>query len=134
MQDRPSGEQTVTWDGGRLLGGNAPSGRYSFSVSATDADGNPVESATYVTGIVEELRFDSGMPVLVVDGQEVTLDGILRVLAGGPGDAAGAGDDGGSPPDLAGGPSAGPSSPTVDLSEATLSDLFQLISASNFQL
>lgn len=71
------GEQTTDW--------TPPAGTanadYTFEVNASDGNGNPVESVTFITGTVDELRFDSGLPVLLVGNEEVTLDQILRVLS-----------------------------------------------------
>lgn len=74
-----AGEGTIHWDG-KIDGADAPEGDYTFVVTATDADGNSFEGTTYISGTVDELRFDSGVPVLMVGAEEVTLDEILRVL------------------------------------------------------
>ncbi|MCP4869509.1 MAG: hypothetical protein GY898_12415 [Proteobacteria bacterium] len=74
-----AGEHTWTW----APDSTQPAGEYTFEVSAIDEDNNAVTTSTYVSGLVEELRFDSGMPVLMVNGNEVTLDGILRVMDAG---------------------------------------------------
>ncbi len=81
-EDLQAGEQNVVWDGRDSEGNVLPAGDYTFSVAAEDADGVGVGSSTYIQGIVDELRFDSGAPVLVIDGQEVALPNILRVLGG----------------------------------------------------
>jgi flagellar basal-body rod modification protein FlgD len=70
-----AGEHAVTWPGD-----DAPDGDYTFKVVARDAAGEDVTATTYITGLIDELRFDSGVPILMVGGAEVTLDGILRVL------------------------------------------------------
>ena len=77
-----AGEQSVTWDGRDSDGQVLPAGDYTFEVVAVDADGGGVPSSTYIRGLVDELRFDSGSPVLVVNGQEVALPQILRVIGG----------------------------------------------------
>ncbi len=80
--DLQAGEQSVTWDGRDSEGNVLPDGEYSFAVAALDADGEGVTSSTYIRGIVDELRFDSGSPVLVINGQQVALPNILRVIGG----------------------------------------------------
>ena len=70
-----AGEASIRWDAT-----DAPDGDYTFEVHAVDENGDPVDATTYISGRVDELRFDSGVPVLMVGSQEVTLDQILRVL------------------------------------------------------
>ena len=70
------GEQTTTW----APPAGTSAGEYTFEVHAEDADGFEIDAITYIRGTVDELRFDSGVPVLVIGNDEVTLDGILRVL------------------------------------------------------
>jgi len=72
-----AGEHSWTW----APDATQADGDYTFEVLATDADGNSVAATTYVHGVVDELRFDPGVPVLMVNGNEITLDEILRVLA-----------------------------------------------------
>jgi len=74
-----SGIQTVDWDG-LDTEGLIDSGDYTFEVRAYNEHGDPVEARTYVTGIVDEVRFDNGYPMLVVGGQEVGLEAILRIV------------------------------------------------------
>lgn len=76
LEPEIAGEHSWTW----TPEATAAEGDYTFEVVATDEDGNPVPATTFVTGTVEELRFDTGVPVLVVNGNEITLDGILRVM------------------------------------------------------
>jgi flagellar basal-body rod modification protein FlgD len=75
-----AGDHQVTWSGRNTGGGRAPEGNYSYSVNAVDENDQPVGVATFVTGLVEELRFVNGQPMLFIDGQEVGLGAILRVL------------------------------------------------------
>ena len=80
--DREGGMQSIAWNGtdDALQAGAA--GTMTFEVNAEDGDGNPIAVDTYVRGIVEELRFDQGFPMLVIGGAEVRLDQILRVFEG----------------------------------------------------
>jgi flagellar basal-body rod modification protein FlgD len=79
LGDTEAGIQSVNWDG---IGsdGPLPSGDYTFEVRATNEQGIRIETRTYVTGVVEEIRFDNGYPMLVIGGQRVGLDDILRIL------------------------------------------------------
>jgi flagellar basal-body rod modification protein FlgD len=79
-----AGEHEVTWSGRTEHGSRAPEGNYKYSISAVDDDGRTVPSVTFVKGLVEELRFVGGQPMLYIDGQEVGLGAILRVLSRAP--------------------------------------------------
>jgi len=79
-----AGEHEVTWSGRTEHGSRAPDGDYKYSVSAVDDDGKTVPVVTFVKGLVEELRFVGGQPMLYIDGQEVGLGAILRVLSRAP--------------------------------------------------
>ena len=81
--ERLEGLGRVTWDGLDDEGNPAPEGTYTFQVGATDANDAIIDGVTEViSGTVTELRFDDGSPVLFVDGEEVPLPDVIRVLAG----------------------------------------------------
>jgi len=75
-----AGDHEVTWSGHTENGSRAPQGNYQYSVDAVNENGDAVPVSTFVTGLVEELRFVNGQPMLYIDGQEVGLGAILRVL------------------------------------------------------
>jgi len=74
-----TGIQSVDWDGTGPEG-VLPDGDYTFEIHAQNEHGDPVETRTYITGVVEEIRFDNGYPMLVIGGDRVGLDAILRIL------------------------------------------------------
>lgn len=80
MTDLLAGENKISWPGVDAGGKDVAPGDYTFEVAANAEGGTAVDATLYITGRVEELRFDQGFPVLLVGGEEVTLDGILRVL------------------------------------------------------
>lgn len=75
-----AGMQTIHWNGKNDQGVMADPGEYTFDVVAETPDGEPVLGTTYVRGIVEELRFDEGYPMLSINGTAIGMDQILRVL------------------------------------------------------
>jgi flagellar basal-body rod modification protein FlgD len=113
MGELGAGEHQVTWSGRNTGGGRAPEGNYQYSVNTVDDTGQPVGVTTFVTGLVEELRFVNGQPMLYIDGQEVGLGAILRVLntppnpqESTPGDASSQGASADPNSDVSDGPSA----------------------------
>lgn len=79
MGSLESGEGTWTWDGRTSTGGQAEEGTYTFTIEATDTDGNEVGVDTLITGTVDSMSYDTGTPVPTIDGIEVSLGDILRV-------------------------------------------------------
>jgi len=78
-RDMDAGPQTVTWSGDRDSG----AGDYTFKVEAKDADGDAMPPiTTYATGLVSEIRFDAGFPVLVIDGRHISLSDVITVRPG----------------------------------------------------
>ncbi len=73
------GEHEVSWDGKDSSGNKVPDGTYSFQVTAVDTQGKAVETATLVSGTVEEVLQDGTKVYLKVNGRLVTLDSIIAV-------------------------------------------------------
>lgn len=73
------GEHEITWDGKDSNGKVVPDGTYSFQVTAVDTQGKTVETATLVSGTVEEVLQDGTKVYLKVNGRLVTLDSIIAV-------------------------------------------------------
>jgi len=60
--------------------GNAcGTGDYTFSVAAKDDQGDPVSAATYLKGVIESVKFENGMAMLVVNGHEIPFSQVLEV-------------------------------------------------------
>lgn len=76
---QPAGQGAITFDGlgddGRLL----PSGRYLYTVQATNAAGGSVGGVSTASGLVTGLDFEGTQPLLVVDGSQIPLSAISRV-------------------------------------------------------
>ena len=124
LNDLSAGTQSASWSGRSIEDGRAASGNYSYSVNATDAEGQPVVATTFVSGTVEELRFANGIPVLLVGGQEVSLDAVLRVLA-----SSSDGSEDSADPSSSDTPDAG----AVDHSTSTDSDTEDLVAGASVQ-
>lgn len=74
-----SGENKVSWDGKDSTGKQVADGSYSYQVTATDAQGKSVTTATLITGKVEEVLQDQNKVYLKVNGRLITLDNIIAV-------------------------------------------------------
>ncbi|OSQ37069.1 hypothetical protein TMES_16435 [Thalassospira mesophila] len=70
------GSNNFVWDGTQSDGSVATSGVYTLSVTATDSDGNAVDSQTLMTGVVSALDLTGDDAVLYVNGVDVDLDDV----------------------------------------------------------
>lgn len=70
------GSNNFVWDGTQSDGSVATSGVYTLSVTATDSDGNSVDSQTLMTGVVSALDLTGDDAVLYVNGVDVDLDDV----------------------------------------------------------
>ncbi|MCL5035330.1 MAG: flagellar hook capping protein [Bacteroidetes bacterium] len=77
---KSSGDGSVVWDGKDDTGASVPAGNYTFSVTATDAQGNPVTSSSYLLGTVQGVKFDSNGPSLLVNGSEVPFSDVQEIF------------------------------------------------------
>ncbi len=76
----PSGTGKVVWDGKDDNGNTLPAGNYTYSVSATDSQGNSVSSSTYLLGTVQGVKFDSSGPSLLVNGSQVAFSDVQEIF------------------------------------------------------
>mgnify|MGYP002640402352 CR=1 FL=1 len=74
------GEGTVTWNGQTTSGATAEEGIYTFEIEATDTDGDEVTVYSMVSGVVDTMGYESGTPVPEIDGVEIELGEIIRVV------------------------------------------------------
>jgi flagellar basal-body rod modification protein FlgD len=74
-----TGAHNVTWNGADLDGQRLAAGKYTFKVSAKDADGAEIAGTSLVNGLVQGITYKSGVAYLLVDGREVPLSDVLEV-------------------------------------------------------
>ncbi|MCA9482908.1 MAG: hypothetical protein KC553_04150 [Nitrospina sp.] len=74
-----AGSNLKVWDGKTGDGETAPPGAYTFKVRAVDADGEPIESETFTSGIVKDVVFEDKVAYAVVNGQKIEAGKITRV-------------------------------------------------------
>jgi len=75
-----AGEFELTWDGTDDDGQPVEDGVYTFSIEATDADGE-AEVETRVVGTVTEMDYSTGTPQPSIEGVVVGIDAILKLTA-----------------------------------------------------
>jgi flagellar basal-body rod modification protein FlgD len=75
-----AGTAPFNWDGKDASGLQWPDGNYTISVTAQDANGQPVAIPTQIEAVVDSADLSQTPPVLSVAGQNYTLDKIKRVI------------------------------------------------------
>jgi flagellar basal-body rod modification protein FlgD len=73
------GEGSYLWNGKGTDGGTLAAGDYTFSITATDTDGDPVSVNGLLRGTVTEMDYSSGSPAPSVEGIDIGIGDILRV-------------------------------------------------------
>ena len=79
---RGAGEGTYTWDGKDQNGQLVPEGDYTFSISATDVNGDGVDVQTLIQGTIDEMSFATGSAAPSVEGVDIAIGDIVRLLDG----------------------------------------------------
>lgn len=74
-----AGENRVEWDGKDEQGNRVASGEYTFSVSATDARGDSVDSQEILLGKANGVRYEGGNALLMVGNNRIPLVQIMQV-------------------------------------------------------
>jgi flagellar basal-body rod modification protein FlgD len=80
MGAQPPGAMQITWDGKDDAGTVEPAGSYTVSVTATDANGGNVPVETDVKGIVSQVSYDKGYPVVTLtSGTTAAISDLVSV-------------------------------------------------------
>lgn len=77
-----AGTQTLSWDGRKTDGTQAPAGTYRIAISAKDADGNALSVDTTVSGIVDGVDMTESEPYLTVNGSKIRFSAVKTVVDG----------------------------------------------------
>lgn len=77
--DTDPGKHTLVWDGINDQGLPAPEGAYTILVTARNADGDPMDSATSINGTVSAVIAEDGVIVLKMGEISVPLDRVVGV-------------------------------------------------------
>ncbi len=74
-----AGLNDLRWDGLLPDGSTAPDGKYTIDVSVNNSDGNAVNNTVLMTGPVLGLRYDQGLAIVKVFGQDFYVSDIYQV-------------------------------------------------------
>ncbi len=72
------GLQSYRWNGRDADGQSTPTGVYTISVQATNADA-VVPTSTYVKGKVTGVRFDQGYPEIMIGDRRISMNDVIEV-------------------------------------------------------
>lgn len=93
-EDLEEGINSISWDGKDDAGTDVAEGEYTFSVTATDTEGESVNVVTRVVGIIDSVRYENGMGYLMIGGQKISMSDIIQInLADMSGEDSGQDDD-----------------------------------------
>lgn len=79
MGAKAAGSHSLVWDGKDSLGRQMACGTYHVEVTGKGVNGEGVQASPYREGKVEAVRFQDGIPYLVVQGVPVSLSDVLEV-------------------------------------------------------
>ena len=74
------GKQGVEWDGTDNGGNALPEGIYKFEVMAVDANGDKVQTATYISDRVTGVTFKNGVTYLLAGGTKIPIGDVIEVF------------------------------------------------------
>ncbi|HEY4112980.1 MAG TPA: flagellar hook assembly protein FlgD [Rhizomicrobium sp.] len=77
--DLSSGGHDFTWNGQDNGGNQLPDGVYKLSVTATTADGTPIQSAIAFQGTVDEINLTGTEPLLMIGPMAVPLSQVSAI-------------------------------------------------------
>ena len=73
------GKQSIEWDGTDNSGNTLSEGIYKFEVMAVDANGDKVQTATYISDRVTGVTFKDGITYLLAGGMKIPIGDVIEV-------------------------------------------------------
>jgi flagellar basal-body rod modification protein FlgD len=73
------GEGSFTWDPVDMDGQPLPEGTYTYSIEANGSDGETIEVAELMSGVIDGMTFINGVPTPSINDIEFDLSSIVRV-------------------------------------------------------
>jgi flagellar basal-body rod modification protein FlgD len=78
--EKTTGRHDFVWNGKDGRGNTLPAGKYTIQVAAVDANNTQITPTYTTTGTVTSVGIDKGVATLDLDGVEVPLSNIVRVV------------------------------------------------------
>lgn len=79
VQGLAQGDQMYEWDGKDDKGEKVQDGSYTFSVTASDANGNNVPAESYIIGVIDSIRYEDGSVLLGIGGLKIDVANVLEI-------------------------------------------------------
>lgn len=79
LKDVKGGANLVAWDGRDSQGKIVKDGDYSFDITASDSAGGNIPANITTTGTVSAVKYELGVPYLVVGSVKVPLQDVMEV-------------------------------------------------------
>lgn len=73
------GDHNVVWDGKNNEGEKLEAGDYTFAIEYKDLKGNEFTATTFMSGIIQAVRFKSEGTVMVISGTEIALQDVYDI-------------------------------------------------------
>jgi flagellar basal-body rod modification protein FlgD len=75
-----AGTHSFVWNGKDSKGADLPDGNYTIQIAAADADGEQITPTYSIHGKVTGVGIENGTPLLDLEGLEVPLANVVRVI------------------------------------------------------
>jgi flagellar basal-body rod modification protein FlgD len=79
LSDLPQGDNSYTWNGHDQNGNACDTGAYTFTVTATDVEGESVTVSPFIEGTITAVRYENGMAVLLIGDIELNLSDVTEI-------------------------------------------------------
>ena len=73
------GENTVVWDGSDYSGNTVADDSYTYTVQATDQEGNPISALQTASGIITGVNYEGGIATLIAGDLEFPMGNVISI-------------------------------------------------------
>lgn len=73
------GENTVVWDGSDYSSNTVADGSYTYSVQATDQNGDPISALQTASGIITGVNYEGGIATLIAGDLEFPMGNVISI-------------------------------------------------------
>lgn len=79
LNGQMSGDHSFKWDGKDNSGNELSEGVYQFSVAAEDGNGNNVDALTFISGVINSIRYNNGNAMLLLGDVEINMSDVFEI-------------------------------------------------------